>query len=213
MHAELIDYIKRNRVSTTEVADCLNKTGALSRVTALNRGHFCVGSVSWVYAWKETNWTIHDQIRDVPEGNIVVMEAIECKDRALIGDLVCKYLLLYRQVRAVVIQGNVRDAPRLIKENWPIWCEGSSPIGCFNNEPSGKPSAEQLAVGARFDGAIAVCDDCGVVIIEKEYQTSDLLCRLESIEEQEDIWYDCINRRKWSTFDAVCLKKYLDEPQ
>lgn len=213
MHSKLIDYIRRNRVSTTEVADCLNKSGVLSGVSALNRGHFCVGSVSWVYAWKESNWSIHDQIRDVPEGNIVIMDAIECKDRALIGDLVCKYLLLYRQMRAIVVRGNVRDVPRLIKENWPVWCEGGNPVGCFNYPPEGRPSPEQLAIADRFEGAIAVCDDCGVVIIEEEHQTPEMLKRLESIEDQEDVWYDCVNRRKWSTFDTVCLKKYLDESQ
>src|SRR5438093_5966797 len=109
MKDEITDYIRRNRVSTTEVADCLNKTGALAGVSAVNRGHFCVGSVTWAYAWRESNWTIHEQITDVPEGNIVVMDAFECHDRALIGDLVSKYLLLYRQARALVVRGHVRD--------------------------------------------------------------------------------------------------------
>jgi len=35
------------------------------------------------------------------------------------------------------------------------------------------------------------------------------LKRLEFVEAQEDIWYECVDRRKWSTFDTVCLKKYL----
>ena len=32
--------------------------------------------------------------------------------------------------------------------------------------------------------------------------------KLEWIEEQEDIWFDCIDRKKWNTFETVCLKKY-----
>jgi 4-hydroxy-4-methyl-2-oxoglutarate aldolase len=211
MKNAIIDYIRRNRVSTTEVADCLNKTGVLAGVSALNRGHFCVGGVTWVYAWRESNWTIHEQIINVPDGNVVVMDALECKNRALIGDLVSRYLLLYRQVRAIVVRGNIRDVPRMIKENWPVWCIGANPVGCFNQRPEVHPGADVLAAGNRFKDAIAVCDDCGVVIIEQEQQTSDFLARLEWIEEQEDIWYDCINRRKWSTFDTVCLKKYLHD--
>jgi 4-hydroxy-4-methyl-2-oxoglutarate aldolase len=211
MHAEIIDYIRRNRVSTTEIADCLNKSGVVPQVSALNRGHFCVGPVSWVYAWNETNWTIHEQIQALPEGRVVVATGIACGDRALIGDLVAKYLLLYRQAKAIVVEGAVRDAPRLIKENWPIWSKGTTPIGCFNHQPDALPNAELLAIGRRYEQAIAVCDDCGVVIIEKEFQVPDFLEKLEWIEEQEDTWYDCINRRKWSTFDTVCLKKYLPE--
>ena len=53
-----------------------------------------------------------------------------------------------------------------------------------------------------------VCDDSGVVIIPKEQITEDMLQKLIAIEEQEDIWFDCIDRRKWDTFDTVCLKKY-----
>ena len=45
---EIIAYIKRNRVSTTEVADCLGKTGAVANVHAVNRGHFCVGAVRYI---------------------------------------------------------------------------------------------------------------------------------------------------------------------
>ncbi|MNU05326.1 hypothetical protein D3C72_2500850 [compost metagenome] len=62
-----------------------------------------------------------------------------------------------------------------------------------------------------FDGSIAVCDDTGVVIIPKDKHNDEFIERLEFIEEQEDIWFDCIDRKKWSTFDTVCLKKYKTE--
>ena len=39
--------------------------------------------------------------------------------------------------------------------------------------------------------------------------TEEFYKKLEQIEYQEDIWFDCIDRRKWNTFDTVCLKKYL----
>lgn len=209
MQDQIINYIRRNRVSTTEVADCLNKSGSLPGIYALNRGHFCVGTVKWVYGWKESNWPIHEQIQDVTEGSIVIIEDLECNNRALIGDIVSKYLILYRQCLAVVVDGTVRDAPRLLKEDWPIWCRGVNPVGCFNYQPDSKPSREIIdAKVQRFDGAIAICDDCGVVVIEKLHQNQEMLERLEWIEEQEDTWFDCIDRRKWTTFDTICLKKY-----
>jgi len=90
----IIGYIKRNRVSSTEVADCLGKTGALPGVTPVNRGHFAVGNVYWTYAYGETNWHVHDQIQDVAEDDVVLTEVFECADRAIYGDLVAKYLIL-----------------------------------------------------------------------------------------------------------------------
>lgn len=55
IYSRIIDYIRMNRVSTTEVADCLGKKGALEGVHALNRGHFRVGRIKYLFAVKESN--------------------------------------------------------------------------------------------------------------------------------------------------------------
>ena len=209
--AAIIDKIKRNRISTTEVADCLDKTGAIPNVTPLNRGHFRVGEVFWAYAYNESNWECHEQLRRVKDGQIVLVEAFDCNGRAIFGSLVTKFVFLYRQVAAVVVQGALRDVPHLIKENWPIWLEGVSPIGCFNveNNPSLDPEVVRQRQ-AYYEGAIGVCDDSGVVIVTREHQNAEFLERLDFIENQEDTWFDCVDRLKWDTYDTVCLKKYKD---
>lgn len=209
---EIVDYIRRNRVSSTEVADCLEKTGAIPGLHPLRSGLFCVGKAFWCYAQDGTNWTLHEQLRRVEEGDIVVAEALNCEDRALFGDLVSKYLLLYRQVRAVVVCGKMRDAHRLTKEGWPIWCHGFTPIGCFNRPPEHPADPTWVAERRRlYDGAVVVCDDTGVVVIELRHQTRKFLGKLAAIEAQEDVWYECIDRRKWDTFDTVCLKRYANK--
>ena len=164
MKNAIIDYIRRNRVSTTEVADALGKTGVVPGVRAINRGHFRVGSVFWAYAFGETNWHVHEQVQQVQEGDVVLVENFDCGERAIFGDLVSKYLLLYRMAAALVVKGTLRDAHRLVKENWPIWCSGFNPVGCFNTPLDVTIPEEVIADHrARFDGAIAVCDDTGVV--------------------------------------------------
>ncbi|MCH7532045.1 MAG: RraA family protein [Gemmatimonadetes bacterium] len=207
--AALVDYIRRNRVSSTEVADALGKTGALPGMTAVTRGHFRVGVVEWIYAYEESNWPVHEQIQDIPEASIVLIEAFDCAGRAIFGDIVAKYMLLYRQASALVVQGALRDAHRLIKEGWPIWCTGFNPVGCFNRKPSAPldPAVVKQRQETR-QGAIAVCDDTGVVVIPPDRHNEEFLERLQFIEEQEDIWYECIDRKKWSTFRTICLKDY-----
>jgi len=209
---QIISKIKRNRISSTEVADCLGKSGAVPGVFPLNVGHFRVGCIRWTYALNESNWEFHKQITDVNEGDILLVEPFGCNQRAIFGSLVSKYLILYRQVAGIVVQGYLRDIPHLRKENWPIWCTGGTPIGCFNreNEVDLDPAiaAERRE---RYDGAIAVCDDSGVIVIPKDQANRELLEKLDWIEEQEDIWFDCIDRRKWNTYDTVCLKKYLEQ--
>lgn len=210
--AKIIDYIKRNRVCTTEVADCLGKTGVLEGVMPINSGQFKVGNIKWVYAFAESNWDVHEQIISTEEGDIVFIEAFDCKHRAIIGELVSKYIILYRQAAAIVCNTKFRDAATLLKEKYPIWCTGFTPVGCFNKKPEhGLDPAIVAEHKAKYDGAIAVCDDCGVVVILKEDFTEEFYQKLVAIEEQEDIWFSRLDHYKENTFDIVCLKKYLND--
>lgn len=209
---QIIDYLVRNRVSTTEVADCLGKSGVLPNLMPVNRGFHKVGKIKWIYAYNESNWPVHEQIENIEEDCVVYVDANGCGDRAIFGELVSKYILLYHQSRAIIVNGKMRDAAALIKENWPIWCNGYTPVGCFNKKPmldvDAKWKKEHFEM---YDGAIAVCDDCGVVVIPKEKINEDFLKALHHIEDQEDIWFDRLNHYKESTFEIVCEKKYLKD--
>ncbi len=208
---KIIDYIRKNRISTTEVADILGKTGAVEGIYPIKEGIHAVGEVFFAYAHNESNWHLHEQLRNVPEKSIVFVREYECNNRALFGDLVSKYLLLYKQAEAVVVDGRLRDVHRLKANNYRIWYKGATPIGCFNK----KLETPIYEVGEKerefFNGSIMVADDSGVVIIPKDKITKELLEKLEFIEVQEDMWYYCIDTLKYDTYETVCLKKYLDE--
>ncbi len=212
MKERMIEYIIRNKVSTTEVADCLGKSGCLKGLQAVNRRKFCAGEIFYTYASGSSNWQIHEDVQHIPESSILFIDMFACEGRAAIGELVSKYVLLYRRAAAIVVNGAIRDAGNIIKEDYPVWCTGFDPEGCFNTSDFAAPPAGLLKQRRDlFHGAIAVCDDCGVVSIPKELHDQSFMEKLEAIEEQEDIWFDCIDRRKWTTFETVCLKKYLAE--
>lgn len=208
----IITKIKLNRISTTEVADCMNKTGLFYGAKCVNAGKFAVGNVKWAYVYDNSNWSIHEQARDVNPGDVVMIEAFNCGDRATIGELVTKYLVLYQEAAAIISNAPLRDANDLIKNRYPVWCDGFTPIGTFNtkNEKPLDPEIEKKHK-EMYDETIAVCDDSGVVIIPREFHTEEFLQKLEDMEEQEDIWFECLDRKKWDTYDIVCLKKYKDE--
>lgn len=140
---EILDYLVRNRVSTTEVADILGKTGVMTNLMPVNRGHYRASEVKWIYAYEESNWPVHEQAEHIEDGKIVVVSTFGCGDRAIFGELVAKYILLYRQSKAIVVDGKMRDAAALIKENWTIWCNGFNLVGCFNRKPF-EPLDEEL---------------------------------------------------------------------
>jgi len=209
----MVKYIKMNRVSSTQVADCLGKAGAIAGIKAVNSGKFSVGVCRYIYAHSESNWSIHKQAREIMPNDIVIADGIDVQDRALFGELVTKFIILYRMADGIVVLGNLRDANDLIKQSYAVWCYGFTPVGCFNEQRDESDKVKRTAEERRsfYDGAIAICDDTGVTIIPKEQITGDFFARLEYIEQQEDIWFNCIDFKKWDTYDTVCLKKYLNE--
>lgn len=212
IYSRIIDYIRTNRVSTTEVADCLGKNGVLEGIYALNRGHFRVGRIKYLFAVKESNWDVHKDLQEPNPDKIVLIDAMDVNGRAVIGDLVSKYILLYQGSQGIVTNGKMRDAHILIKENYPIWCAGVSPVGCFNQEVDVSEFEPEIAKRREYyEGSIAVCDDSGVVVVPPEQVAESFYEKIVKIEEQEDIWYDCIDRRKWSTYKTICQKEYLHD--
>ena len=207
----ILEYIRRNRVSSVEVADALGKEGVLEGLNSLSPGHHVAGVLSYIPAYGESNWPVHDAAQHIPEERIVYVDAIGCGERAIFGDIVAKYLLLYKRSLAVVVNGRVRDVHRLRKEEYPIWTKGGSPLGCFNHNVA-LDDETSAVIGARraaLEGSIIVCDDSGCTVIESSRLTDETLKRLEFIELQEDIWYFCIDTLKLSTFETICEKAYL----
>lgn len=210
---QIIEFCRSNRVSTTEVADALGKSGVLPRVQPINYNLYRVGVVKTVFAANFSNYAVHEQIRDVNEGDIVIIFTHNCTDRAIIGDLIAKYVLLYKGAAAIIVMGLVRDAASLRREGYAIWSEGVTPLGCFNIPSEPFPEDLMNQIKLEYEGGVAVCDDGGVTIIAKKLLNSELLNRLQRIEMQEDIWFYCLDTLKWDTKKIVCDKAYLTEQE
>ena len=204
---KIVEYIKVNRVSSTEVSDCLNKSGVIKDVFPVNDSKFCVGIIHWTYGVDETNWYIHKSIEDLTKDHVVVISSFNCSERSLIGSLIAKFILLYKQSVGVVVIGKIRDVPFYKKEGWPVWCLGYNPVGCFNDYRDNSKHIITIEKEREFyHNSIAVCDDTGVVIIPKEEHTLEFLDKLAKIEEREDQWSYSINKLKKSTFETICTE-------
>ena len=63
----IINYNWRNRVSTSEVADCLGKSGRLNGDTPIKRGHFRADRVISFFAFYQSKWDVCGQIAATQE--------------------------------------------------------------------------------------------------------------------------------------------------
>lgn len=209
---QILDFCKKNRVSTTEVADALGKSGVFPRVLPISGDMYRAGPVRCVFTANNSNWDVHEQVRQVREGEVVIIFTHGCDaGRAIIGDLIAKYVLLYRGAAAIVVQGPVRDVAALRREGFAMWSDGVSPLGCFNKQVDPYPPQLEAEMRAKYEGALAVCDDGGVTIIARDLLNEEMLQRLHRIEMQEDIWFFCLDTLKWDTKKIVCEKAYLTE--
>ena len=209
--AEILDYIRKNRVSTTEIADALGKSGVFPKVQPVNTQQYRIGTVRCVFTANNSNYAVHEQIRDVKDNEVIIIFTHGCEGRAIIGDLISKYTLLYKGAAAIVVQGMVRDVAALRREGFAVWSEGVSPLGCYNVPAEAYPADLERKMRETYENGIAVCDDGGVTVIPSTMINAEMLKRLHRIEMQEDIWFFCLDTLKWDTKKIVCDKAYLKE--
>lgn len=206
---KIIAKIKEDQTSTTEILDIFGKDwDFFMNIPPLNQGTYIVGEAYIVYIVKESNWYIHIDLIEVPE-NVIIFIETGGEERAAFGSLVSNYLFNKKGALAVVTEHNLRDGQELKKKNYPIWCRDIVAVGCLNKQSDDRDVLHKIIKENRhkLDGAILVCDDCGIAIIPEEKQTEEFYAKLDFIRNQEEIWFRCIEE-DWSTFRTVCLKEY-----
>lgn len=211
---KIIHYLEENKVSTEEIADILGKTGAVKGVYPINDDQYVVGEIQYVYAYNNSNWPVHEQLRDLQLDRVLFVDTLFVDDdHAVFGELVSSFIMENKKTRAIIVNGTMRDLDGLKKRRYPVWCKGITPIGCFNVQPSRNAEINRQAKQGMeyYDGAIAVCDASGVVIIPKSEINDEFITKMDNMVEQERIWFDCVEQKGWNTYDTVCLKKYKEQ--
>ena len=212
--SRIIHYLEEKQVSTEEIADILGKTGVVKGAYPIDEGRYIVGEIQYVYAYNNSNWPVHEQLRDLKPDKVLFVDTLFVDDdHAIFGELVSSFIMENKKARAIVVNGFMRDLDGLRKRKYPVWCKGITPIGCFNVQPNRNAEINRRAKQGieYYDGAIAVCDSSGVVIIPKSEINDDFITRVDNMVEQERIWFECVEQKGWDTYDTVCLKKYKEQ--
>src|SRR5208283_6110040 len=104
-------------------------------------------------------------IEAMPEGVIVVADAMGVQSAGIFGDILCARMKK-RNVTALVTDGVLRDRTGVLTSALPVWCAGVAAPASVNgltfvgwNEPIGCGGC------AIFPGDVIVADDDGAVVI------------------------------------------------
>ena len=106
---QIVEYIDEKKMSTEEVSDAMGKTGVVKGSKPIAKGQFAVGVVQYVYTYLDSNWAIHEQIRDLRKDVIVFVDDINVTDKALFGQLVSRFIIQKKNAKAIVTKGWMRD--------------------------------------------------------------------------------------------------------
>jgi 4-hydroxy-4-methyl-2-oxoglutarate aldolase len=211
---KIIEIINNLELTTTEIADALNKTGIIPLcypISGINKNEVKVGFVRTMFAANGSNWEVHEDVEKIEANEIPVIFTENCNDRAIIGELVAKYMIEKKDAAAVVIHGLIRDLNPLIDSDLPIWSMGFTPIGCVNSMSVRFPQEKRMELETKYHGGIAICDITGVIVIQKTNFNQEMIDNLYLIKDQEKIWFHCMNELNWDTKKIVCDKAYLYE--
>jgi regulator of RNase E activity RraA len=120
--------------------------------------------VATIESWSSPRST-RAAVETMPEGCIVVADAMGIEDAGIFGDILCSRMVK-RGVTALVADGVIRDICGIRETGLPVWCRGTAPPpSIFGLTFAGWQECIGCGGVAVFPGDIIVTDADGAVVI------------------------------------------------
>lgn len=174
-------YLKRNlpdpklvqrfsKLPTADVADCMSRTSALSPEIQLQSSpdNYMCGVALTVKARAGDNLMLHQAMKMAQAGDVIILSNEGDRSRALMGEMMYKYLADFKKVAGIVIDGPIRDLDVIAHEKCPIFATGSTPQASYKEGPGEVNVPISVGGVAVMPGDIVLGDRDGVVIVPRK---------------------------------------------
>jgi 4-hydroxy-4-methyl-2-oxoglutarate aldolase len=156
------------RLGTATAYEAQGQTGLLNEtMQPIQEGAAVSGPAVTVICPAGDNLMIHAGVECCQPGDILVVTTIgESNKHGMIGELLVKSLMK-RGVRALIMDGGVRDTAQLRELGFPVWTTSVVCTGTTKNK-AGWVNAPAVCAGALVEpGDLIVADDDGVVVVKR----------------------------------------------
>ncbi|HEX7003668.1 MAG TPA: hypothetical protein VF168_05745 [Trueperaceae bacterium] len=151
--------------ASSQVADCMSRFGAVDPgIRPLWRSPRVIGAALTVWARSADNLMMHKALSFAREGDILVVNTQGNVANAGFGELMAN-AAVRAGIRAVVVDGVVRDGLDLEKLDLPVYSRGLSPTGCDKDGPGEIGTIIACGGVAVRPGDVVVADQDGVTIV------------------------------------------------
>lgn len=169
---ELIDRL--TALPTSIISDAQERVGGgpgILPVVPLPSGASIGGPALTVRTRAGDNLVVHQALRMVHPGEVLIIDAGGATDRAILGEIMVRYAKA-RGVVAIVVDGAVRDRDGIEVEQLPVLARGITHLGPYKCGPGEIRGPAQLGGVTVRTGDIVVVDADGFVIVEADRAAS-----------------------------------------
>ncbi|MFM1524114.1 MULTISPECIES: RraA family protein [Helcococcus] len=133
--ADINEINKLRNFQVANIGDAKNRIGCIphSRLKPINQLKL-IGSAYTVKVPAGDNLLIYYAIDNAKKGDILVIDGVDYKDRALVGEILVSFAIK-KGIAGIVVNGAIRDYEKLKELNIPIYFSGISPNGPYKNGP------------------------------------------------------------------------------
>jgi regulator of RNase E activity RraA len=133
-------------------------------------------------------WAVLDEVQP---GDILVVQAYGSHTTGCFGDMLVRYFKL-RGGAGIVVDGRIRDVPRVSELDVPIWSTGATPHYASQSELFPWAYNVPVAVGGvlTLPGDLVIADDDGAVVVPRQRAESVVRAAAE-----HDAWEKFSRRR------------------
>jgi len=202
---ELIDGFRE--FETPEISDMQNRMYTMShRLHNLVNDDVIVGPAVTVKVFPGDNLMVHKALDLIQPGDVIVVDASENRNNAVIGDLVASKAK-HRGAVGFIIDGLIRDIPSIIEVDIPIFAIGKTAVGPLHRGP-GEINFPVSCGGIVVNpGDLIIADKTGVVVVRQEFMT-EILTRLCSEKSKLE---EYVNNVKKGIFSNDWVDKLLTD--